>query len=164
MADQPPAAAQAPAKKDRKKLVMIAVAVLVVAYFGYGKFVKPPAAAAGVPTAPVAAPAPTDGEVVEVGQMTVNLASPKLHYARVSFSVVLPEGGVADGITPHLPLLKDAALTEIGRSTPEGLRTPEGVDDLRKRLTARAVEIYPPDEATKAPQLLRVVLTELVVQ
>lgn len=165
MANTPDQAAAAPAK-DRKKLMMIGAVVLVVAggaYFKLGKSADP--AAAAVPgAAPAAVAAPVEGAIVEIGSLTVNLSAPQLHYARVNFSVVLSEGTPEDVVRPKFPLLKDAAITEVGRSTPDALVTTEGVDDLRARLTERAREIYPPDVPEGTSPVLRIIFTELVVQ
>jgi flagellar protein FliL len=144
--------AAAPKKKGRSRLLLIALpALLAVAGVG-GYLLRPAPADAGPP------PPPVEGEIVEVAQLTANLAGGELHYARVGFSVVLVEGTAAGDVQARFPLLRDAALSELAGTTPEELRGTEGVDGLRDRLSARAVELYPDGE------VIRAVLTELVVQ
>ena len=142
-------------KGSKKKLIIIAVVVGVVLGAAYFFLLKPAPDEAGASQVP----APVEeGEIVDVGELTVNVNSSDVHYARVGFAVVLSTTATADVVTPHFPLLKDAAISEISRFTPDQLRTPEGGDELRASLTARAKELWPEGE------VLRVVLTSLIVQ
>lgn len=149
----PAAAAVTPAEKGgKKKLLLIVGGVVVLA--AVALFFLKPADASSEPATP---PAPVPGEVVEVGQMTVNLADAS-RYARVSFSLMLVEGAAADQVAAQYPLLKEAVLFEVSKLTAEQVRTTGGLDALAKALTERAQEIYPDGE------VLRVVLTEMLVQ
>lgn len=99
-----------------------------------------------------------EGLVVEVAQMTANLADDDLRYARVSFAVVLAEDVELGAVEGQFPLLQDAALDEIARMHTDELSSADGVADLRQRLTERAHDIYDDGE------VVRVVLTELIIQ
>lgn len=138
----------------KKKLLALA---LVLALGGAGAFVFLRGADATEGT-PAAVAAPVEGEVVEVAQMTVNLANLHNRYARISFAVVLSEGTVQDQVAPRFPLLQEAVLRGVTLFTPEDLRGPEGFDALSTALTEQAKTVYPEGE------VLRVVLTELLVQ
>lgn len=141
--------------RSRKKLIVLAVVVLVAGVGGFFamRLLSTPATAAPAPE-----PTPEPGAIVEVADMTTTLPGTPPHLARVNFSVQLSAEAVAEEIQPDLPLLKDAAVTELAESDAETLMTTEGVDDLRARLLDRATEIYPDD------QVLKVLVTELVVQ
>lgn len=116
------------------------------------------------PDADVAAPgvvedaAPVDGAIVEVTNFTASLAGPEAHFAKVGFAVVLREDAVAETVSPRFPLLRDEALSVLARTEAAGLRSAEGQDRLRADLSAAAQQVWPDGE------VLRVVLTELVVQ
>ena len=149
-------AATTPEKSDRsKKLIIIAVLVVLASAGGFfaTKVMAAPAAAT-----PEVEPTPVEGEVIEVAEMTASLNGEVPHLARVGFAVVLEESADPTVVQPKFPLLKDAAVTELAESSADVLITPEGVDDLRQRLTDRAHEIYPEGE------IVRVVLTQLIVQ
>jgi flagellar basal body-associated protein FliL len=122
-----------------------------------------------------AGPAPTptphaDGEVVELEPMTVNLADPGRHYARIGLGLVLPEGGgegAGAEVKKKVALMKDRALTTIGMKTSAELRTVEGQQKLREELTKDAEATFNAHEEKAkdaAPVVLRVVLTEIVVE
>lgn len=144
LADEQPAA-----RSRRKRVLLVGLVLLVLATVGVF-VVRGGEAASGEP--------PPDGPVVEVAQMTANLAGSQVHYVRFGFAAVLRDGAVAADVEGRFPLLKDAALTEVQTLSAEVLRTPEGIEELRRRLTDRASGVYPDG------QVLRVVLTELVVQ
>jgi len=144
------------------KLMMIggiAVAVLALAYVFVLKPSAPPAPAEEVHAEPV------PGAVVDVGQMTVNLADAD-RFARVSFAVVLVEGAEAGGghgegeggVEAKFPLLKEAVLFEFSKVTSDQLRAAGGLDAISKIVSERARAIYEHGE------VLRVVFTELLVQ
>lgn len=147
--------------KGKGKLMMIggiAVAVLALAYVFVLKPSAPAAPAEEVPAEPV------PGAVVDVGQMTVNLADAD-RFARVSFAVVLVEGAEAGGegegeggVEAKFPLLKEAVLFEFSKLSAEQLRAPGGLDAISKVVSERARAIYPDGE------VMRVVFTELLVQ
>lgn len=111
-------------------------------------------AEAGVTTTTV----PVEGAVIESDQMTVTLADDPVRYARITFAVVLPEGGDSALVGDKMPLLKDAALDVVSDMTAADLIGRDGLDLLRKDLTGKALEIYVDGE------VLRVVLTEVLVQ
>ena len=81
-----------------------------------------------------------------------------VRYARITFAVVLPEGGDSTVVGDKMPLLKDGVLDVVAGLTAADLVGSSGLDELRASLTAKALEIYPDGE------VLRVVLTEVLVQ
>lgn len=139
--------------RNKKKLLFVAGALVLFAAGGFAalKMLEPAEAAE-----PVAEPTVEEGAVLEVAEMTASLGS--AHLARVGIAVVLSAEAVEEQVVGRFPLVKDAAIDEIASSDPARLATPEGVDDLRARLTARATTLYPDGD------VLRVVLTELIVQ
>lgn len=158
MAKKKAAEGDAEEKKGGKgKLFMIVGLVVVLgagAFFGMKMFGGSDAEAEETPSE---SEPPPEGEVLEVATLTTNVSG-NANLARVGLAVVMSEGAATDMVTAKFPVLKDAAVSELARSEAETLRTAEGADDLRKRLTKRAKKIYPDGE------VLRVLLTELVVQ
>ena len=144
-------------KAGKKKFLILGVAAVVAGLGGFFtmKMMAPPAAEAAV--AATETP-PAEGAVIDVAEMTATLAGDTTHLARVGFAVVLSADADPALVEPKFALLKDATVDEMARSSAAALITPEGVDDLRARLSARALEIYPDGE------VVRVVLTQLVVQ
>lgn len=143
----------AEARPPRRRRLLLAGAAAVVLVAGAGAFLL-----GGDGGDDGAGGQPLEGDVVEVAQVTANLSGAQLRYARVTFSVVLAEDAVPGDVEGRFPLLQDAALGEIQAFDAERLRTPQGADELRAGLSARARELYPDG------QVLRVVLTELLVQ
>jgi flagellar basal body-associated protein FliL len=101
---------------------------------------------------------PAEGSVIEGDQMTVTLSDYPIRYARLTFAVVLPEGGDSAVIGDKMPLLKDAVLDVVSPMTAAELIGPGALDGLRADLTEKALEIFTEGE------VLRVVLTEVLVQ
>lgn len=135
--------------KGKSKLAIIGLVVAIAALAFV--FLKPSAAESTEPSEPV------PGEVVEVGQMTVNLAD-ATRYARVSFSLVLVEGLTVDAVAAKYPYLKEAVLFEFSKVSAPDLRAPGGLDGIATRLSEGARAIYTDGE------VIRLVLTELLVQ
>ena len=154
MAKTAPASPDAASSEGGRSKLLLLVGVLAVLGVAAGGFLflGGEGAAAEEPTAPV------EGPVVEVASMTLNLAGPATSYAKLAFAAVLVEGADEAAVSARFPLLKDAAITEVGTIDAATLRTPAGVEELRDRLTERAADVYPDGE------VLRIVLTELVVQ
>jgi flagellar FliL protein len=143
------------AKGGKKKLIMIVVGVALVVGIG-AKFTILSGGKAKAAT-PVASPSP--GPVIDLGNMTLNLAdTPGPHYAMVGLAVELTPKAAADKITAQVPLLKDAALRTLSGLTMATLLTPAGQDGVRATLTDQAQGIFGKDSITK------VLLTEVVVQ
>lgn len=144
----------APEKRGGRKKIIAVVGVLVLFAAGGvmgSKLLQPAEAAESA-----AEPSVEEGAVVDVATMTASLGEG--HLARVGFAVVQSADAVDADVAARFALLKDAAIDEIASSDPDQLATPDGVDDLRARLTARAAALYPDGD------VIRVVLTELVVQ
>jgi flagellar basal body-associated protein FliL len=152
MAEEATTRGEAP-RRGRKRLVLALGALPLLAVVGVVSFVLlRPAEAEGAPPPP-----PPEGEIIEVAQMTANLAQSG-RYARVTFAVVLREGADASAVEASFPLLKDAALTTLSGLSADDLRGPEGVGELRSELTDAARRLHPEGEVS------RVVLTDLVIQ
>lgn len=150
------AVAEEEAKKGKGKLFGIiggAVVLLGAVYFlflgGGGGDVE-----SGVTTTTV----PVEGAVIESDQMTVTLADDPVRYARITFAVVLPEGGDSTVVGEKMPLLKDGVLDVVAGLSAADLVGQAGLDSLREDLTAKALEVYVDGE------VLRVVLTEVLIQ
>lgn len=101
---------------------------------------------------------PVDGEVLVVPSMTTTTGNDTLRHARISMGIVLVEGAVPAELTPKLPLLQDALLQAVAEMDSEQIRSLEGSDRLRERLSQEAIDIWG-EEVVR-----RVVLTELLVQ
>lgn len=138
------------APRSRKRLLLVVLAVLLVLAAAWWFLLR------GGEEEQESAP--VEGAVVEVAQMTANLAGSELHYARFGFAVVLTEDAVPADVEGRFPLLRDAALTAVQGFGQDRLRTPEGTEEFRTVLSERARALYPDGE------VLRVVITELVVQ
>ena len=144
------------AKKGKGKLIGIIGGVVVLLGVVYFMFLGGGGgdAEAGATTTTV----PVEGAVIESDQMTVTLADDPVRYARLTFAVVLPEGGDSTVVGERMPVLKDGVLDVVAGMTAADLVGSEALDSLRKSLTAKALEVYPDGE------VLRVVLTEVLVQ
>jgi flagellar basal body-associated protein FliL len=141
--------------ESKKSRLLIPLLVLALGGAGFGGYVLGAQnAGAAVPPDEVE---PAEGEVVEVGVLTVTLAGAGSNYARVGLAVVLAEGLGPDAVSGRLPLVKDAAISVLAGKTPDDFRTPDALARLRRQLTDIAREIYPDGE------VLRVVLTEAIV-
>jgi flagellar FliL protein len=153
MASEPEATTKK--KGGKRKWFVIAGVLLLVgagAYFGLQFFGGGEAEAGEAESEP-----PAEGEVLDVATLTTTVGG-DASLARVGLAVVLTEGAAADPVTARFPLLKDAAVSELAASEAQELRTADGANRLRRRLTRRAQQIYPDGE------VLRVLLTEMVIQ
>jgi flagellar basal body-associated protein FliL len=146
-------------KKKKKKMMMIIGGVVVAAagFFGGG---GGEAAEAGPPTT-LALEEEADGLILPVGSLTVNLADETPHFARVSFSVVLIEMADPTFVEPKMALLLDAALREMATFSAEELRSVQGQELLRSKLSAQAIALLNTEDAR---YVKRVILTDLLVQ
>ena len=157
MADELEVVAEVEEVKKRKgKLIGIIGGVVVLLGAVYFLFLGGGGgdAEAGVTTTTV----PVEGAVIESDQMTVTLADDPVRYARITFAVVLPEGGDSTVVGDRMPLLKDGVLDVVAGLSAADLVGASGLDSLRESLTAKALEVYTEGE------VLRVVLTEVLVQ
>jgi flagellar protein FliL len=99
-----------------------------------------------------------EGAIVTLEPQTTTLGEARLHHARVAVAVVLAEG-IDPAVVPlRAALLQDALLRELATMDVDGIRSSEGSDALRQRLSQDAREIWEED------QVIRIVLTELLVQ
>lgn len=101
---------------------------------------------------------PPDGPVIEMDEMTITLSGDPIHYAKIKYAVVLPEGGDTTVIGDRVPILKDAVLTKVSGFTADELLGPEALADLRNEITDAALSVFTDGE------VLRAVVTEVLVQ
>ena len=99
-----------------------------------------------------------DGEVVVLEPLTTTLGEASLRHARVTLAVVLSEGERPEVVPKDAAMLQDALLREIAKLDADELRSSEGSDALRQRLTEEAQEIW------GGEVVRRVLLTELLIQ
>lgn len=138
----------------KKKMIMIVVPVLAVVGFAAKSTVLK-----GKAEAKEAKPAaPVEGEIVDVGSLTVNLADVDRHYARVGIALVLNATAHSEEITNKVPLLKDEAISKIGAHTSAELRTVAGQEALREELKEATEYVWEEDE------VLKIALTEILIQ
>ena len=140
-------------KGGKKKIIMIVVG-LAVAGLGAKMTVLKGKAEAKEPVKVE----PVEGEIVDVGALTVNLADVDRHYGRVGIALVLNATASTEEVSKKIPLMKDAAITAIGAHTSAEMRTSAGQEALRKELMDAASKVWEKDV------VLRIALTELVVQ
>ena len=95
-------------KKGKSKLIVI-IAVVALAGVGAKFFLLGGGKAKAATPPPPAKPGP----VVDVGDMTINLADQSPRYAAVSMSLELTATGSSDEVTKGIPILKDAALKKL---------------------------------------------------
>lgn len=99
-----------------------------------------------------------DGAIVPLEPLTTTLGEAGLRHARISVALVLADGESPSVVAPKQALLLDAVLREVARMDGDHLRSAEGSDQLRERLSGAAQDIWG-EEVVR-----RVVLTELLVQ
>lgn len=153
-----PAPDLAPEAPRRSRRLLLIVAAVVFVALGAGAYFLL-LAGDGEATGTEAEPEPVaEGPVVEVGTLTTNLAGANGRYARVGIALVLSADADAAAVGERFALVKDAAITEIGRHDAAALQAAGGTETLRDGLAERITRLYPDGE------VLRVVLTELLVQ
>lgn len=142
-----------PSPRDKKRLLIALLAVvllLVAAGAVWFLLLAPDAEAAEEPI--------VEGEIVSLEPQTTTLGDAEVTHARVALAVVLAEGVDPQVVPAKTPLLQDALLRELATMDATSIRSAEGSDLLRERLSAEAREIWEEGE------VVRVVLTELLVQ
>lgn len=137
--------------KKKRRLLPLLLLLIVIGGAASGGFVL------GMRNAPPAEEEVHEGEVVEVGILTVSLGGAGTQYARVGLAMVLADGYGADEVSGRFPLVKDAAISVLAGKDPDDFRTQAGLARLREELSDIARDIYPDGE------VLRVVLTEALV-
>jgi len=142
-------------KKGKGKLVAIVVAAMLVGGVG-AKFTVLSSGKAGTPK-PTPTPTPEPGEVIDLGDLTINLAEPS-RYALVGLAVELGKTADPAKITTQMPLLKDAGVRKLNGLSAATLISSAGQDQVRAELTDQAQQIFGKDK------IVRVLLTEVVVQ
>jgi flagellar basal body-associated protein FliL len=141
-------------QKGKGKMIGIIAAVAVVAVIG-AKFTVLSGGKSKVTPDPV----PTLGQVIDLGNVTINLASdPSPHYAEVGLALEVSLKANADTLTADMPLLENAAVEQLSGMTETQVLAPGGQTLIRSELTTAAQAIF---GKTIVQQVL---LTELVVQ
>ncbi len=134
----------------RRRLLLIGLPLVVVALAIGGWWIGFADAAEEVPD--------VDGEIVPLEPLTTTVGEHGIHHARVGVAIVLTVRAEPEDVTPRTALLQDALLREVAAMDADTVRSSEGSDQLRERLSATAREIWG-EEVVR-----RVVLTELLVQ
>lgn len=147
-----------PQKKGKGKLFAIIGGVVVLAGAAGAFFFLGGGGEAEEEAATTSTLVPTEGEVIESDEMTVNLADATPRYARIKFAVVLPEDGDSAVVGNKFPLLKDRVLDVLARFSADQLLASGGLDAVREQLSEEAQDVWPNGE------VLRVVVTEMLVQ
>ena len=142
-------------KKGKGKLVAIVVAAMLVGGVG-AKFTVLSSGKPGKPK-PTPTPTPSPGQVIDLGDLTINLAEPS-RYALVGLAVELGKTADPATITSQMPLLKDAGVRKLNGMPAATLLSAAGQDQVRAELTDQAQQIFGNDK------IVRVLLTEVVVQ
>jgi len=141
-------------KKGKGKFIGIVLAVVLA---GVGaKFTVLSGGKAGKGT-PTPAATPTPGPVIDLGDLTINLAE-QSRYALVGLAVELGKTANPETITAQMPLLKDASVRKLSGMSAATLLSQAGQDQVRAELTDQAQQIFGKDA------IVRVLLTEVVVQ
>ena len=145
-------------KSGKGKLIGIVLAAMLVGGVG-AKFTVlsgGKASKSGKATA-TPSPAPTPGPVIDLGDLTINLAEPS-RYALVGLAVELGKTAKPETITAQMPLLKDASVRKLSGISAAALLSLAGQDQVRAELTDQAQQIFGKDA------IVRVLLTEVLVQ
>jgi flagellar basal body-associated protein FliL len=142
-------------KKGKGKLVAIVIAAMLVGGVA-AKFTVLSSGKPGKPK-PVPTPIPTPGQVIDLGNLTINLSEPS-RYALVGLAVELGKTADPATITSQMPLLKDAGVRKLNGMPAATLLSQAGQDQVRAELTDQAQQIFGKDK------IVRVLLTEVVVQ
>ncbi len=100
-----------------------------------------------------------EGEIVQIPEMTLNLADKdELHFARIGLAVVLLEGEDVTIATTKMPLVQDVVVDVIGDMTFEELRAPGAKDNLREIISERSREAFDGETVS------RILFTSFVMQ
>ena len=142
-------------KKGKGKLIAIVIAAMLVGGVG-AKFTVLSSGKPGKPK-PTPTPTPTPGQVIDLGDLTINLAEPS-RYALVGLAVELGKTADPATITTQMPLLKDAGVRKLNGMPAATLLSQAGQDQVRAELTDQAQQIFGKDK------IVRVLLTEVLVQ
>lgn len=141
-------------KKGKGKLIGIVAAVAVVAVVG-AKFTL----LSGGKSTAAPDPVPTIGQVIDLGNVTINLASdPNPHYANIGLALEVSASANADTLTTEMPLLENAAVEELSGMTEAQMLAPGGQTTIRDELTTAAQKLF------GKTIVQAVLLTQLVVQ
>jgi len=153
---------QVDGKKKKKKLWLVKVGAGGAAVFAVYTFVLG-GGGGEAQAADATLPEPVEGVVLEAGEVRASLADEEPRFALVGMAVVLEEAADPAEVQNRLPILHDAAVTEVSSFTSEQLKGARGADLLRAALSERAEEIFNAEPEAQV-QVMRVVLTELIVQ
>ena len=134
MADEETEVAEEKGGSKKKFIIIGAVVVFgAVGYFMFGGGGAPPEEE----MAAEEEMEPVEGEVIEIGKMTIVLADEgeSLRYARIGLAVVMSELGDSGVVGTKVSLIQDAAITVISELTSDDLRGAQGATMAREMLT-----------------------------
>ena len=144
-------------KKGKGKLIGIVLAVVLVGVGAKFTVLSGGKSGKGGKATPTVSPTPTPGQVIDLGDLTINLAEAQ-RYALVGLAVELGKTADPATITTQMPLLKDAGVRKLSGMSAVTLMSQAGQDQVRAELTDQAQQIFGKDK------IVRVLLTEVVVQ
>ncbi|RZS91435.1 flagellar FliL protein [Motilibacter rhizosphaerae] len=136
--------AEAPKKKDKKKLIMIVVGIVVLgAAYKFVLAPKPapasPAAAAAASAAATAIPTGPPGIVVTLDPVNINLAGDG-HYLKLGFSLQMSKA--AGATIPEGAFAMDAAIRIFTNQSVQTLSNGKQVEKLKHELLTEIEEYY----------------------
>ncbi|MGH9082207.1 MAG: flagellar basal body-associated FliL family protein [Acidimicrobiales bacterium] len=148
------AGAEETPKKSKKKLVAVAVAVVVLAggYMVKGRSHKV-VYKAGQPVPP--------GQVTSIGTLTVNTVDG--HIVQAGIDLQLTKPAQTKKITADQPQLKNAAIADLGDQTYPGLLAPAGRTALLQQLLTSFQQVLGPVDGA-AQQVSAVYFTSFILQ
>lgn len=152
----PTEAEEAPPRRGRRRLLLLVALLAIVLGGGAAWMLTGPDDAGAGEDGAVAEV--EEGEILDVGTLTTNLAGTPPRYARVGVGLVLAADATGSEVQEDLPLVKDAIITQISSHVAADLQGREGVATLRDGLTTAVSDLF------EDGQVVRVVLTELLVQ
>ncbi len=143
-----------------KKKIIIGVVVAVVGYFAYSNFLAapPPPVDAEAEAMEEVEEELTEGEILELPEVVVNLADDSPRYLRVSIALILEEGIAAADFELESAIAKDVVLEYLSSQTYDRLKDPMAKRAVKDELSS-LVRLAYDDE-----KVVRVLFTSFVMQ
>ncbi len=145
---------------SKKKLIMIVVviAVLGAVYQFVLKSSAPEEIDGAMPEEIPAEVELIEGEIVELEEMILNIGGEGSGYLRIGLAIVLEEGTPAADFEAESAIAKDVAIQYLSSLTDDKLRSTEGRQEVKDKLSMLIREAYGDEK------VIRVLFTALVMQ